>query len=82
LYLEETEAMSHCAGEGQQKFMSVSQTPLAREEMAPFQNTERVLERTKIWSWVQMGSETKNYCAGEGQRQVSPLRLAIVVLDI
>jgi hypothetical protein len=38
-----------------------------------------VLERIKIWSWVQMGSETKNYCAGEGQQQVTVLRLAIVL---
>jgi hypothetical protein len=40
------------------------------------------LERTKISSWVEVGPETKNYCAGEGQQQVAVLRLAIVVLDM
>jgi hypothetical protein len=32
-----------------------------------------VLERTKIWSWVPTGSETKNDSAGEGQQQFAGL---------
>jgi hypothetical protein len=42
--------------------------PLIEEE-APSQNTQVVLERTQIWSWVPMGPENKNDCAGEGQQQ-------------
>jgi hypothetical protein len=33
------------------------------------------LGRTKIWSWVPMGPETKNDCAGEGQQQITALLL-------
>jgi hypothetical protein len=32
---------------------------------------KRVLKRTKIWSWVLMGPETKIDCAGEGPVTVS-----------
>jgi hypothetical protein len=42
------------------------------EEEAPFQDTEVVVERTKILSWMSSGPETQNYCAGEGQKQIDP----------
>jgi hypothetical protein len=36
---------------------------------SPISKHVKVLERIKIWSWVLTGSETKNYCAGEGQQK-------------
>jgi hypothetical protein len=46
-----------------------SQIPILVEEETPFQNTLKVLERTKIWSWFTKGPNTKIGCAGETQRQ-------------
>jgi hypothetical protein len=46
---------------------SSSQTPPLIEEGALFQNTQK-LERTKLWSWVPTGPETKNDCAGQDQQ--------------
>jgi hypothetical protein len=31
------------------------------------------LKRTKIWSWVPTGPETKNDCAGEGQKEFAAM---------
>jgi hypothetical protein len=50
-----------------------SQTLPLVEEQAPFQNTLKVFERTKLGSWVQAGSETTIGCAGEGQQQLTRL---------
>jgi hypothetical protein len=43
-------------------------TPLLIEEKAPIPNIDVVLERTKIWSGVRTGPETKNTYAGEDQQ--------------
>jgi hypothetical protein len=47
--------------------------PLVETE-TPFPKTETVLQRTKIWSWLPTGPETKNDCAGEGQQQLTEPR--------
>jgi hypothetical protein len=36
------------------------------------------LERTKIWSWIPTGPETKNDCAGEGQEEITALLGTVV----
>jgi hypothetical protein len=36
-------------------------------------NTRRSLKKTKIWSWVPTGPETKNACVGEDQLQITGL---------
>jgi hypothetical protein len=48
---------------------SSNQTPSLAEEEAP----QVVLERTKVWSWVPTGPETKNDCAAESQQQITAL---------
>jgi hypothetical protein len=45
---------------------SSNQTPPLVEEEAPLK-TRKSQERTEIFSWVPMGLETKNDCAGEDQ---------------
>jgi hypothetical protein len=47
---------------------SNSQIPPLVEEKPPFK-TRRSMERTKIWSCVPKGTETKDHCAGEDQEQ-------------
>jgi hypothetical protein len=51
---------------------SSSQTRSIAEEEAHLK-TRKSLERTKIWSWIPKGPETKNDCAGEDQEQFTML---------
>jgi hypothetical protein len=48
-----------------------SETPSLIEEEASISNGAKVMERTKIWSWVLTGSETKTDRAGEDQQQIT-----------
>jgi hypothetical protein len=60
-----------CGGKGQ--LMSECPPVLVRSLLLlhrkedPFSKLKEVLERTKIWSWVPTGPETKIDCAGENQ---------------
>jgi hypothetical protein len=74
---------NHCAGEDQQQFSSQSESsgrmwvsewsvvlrPLLSSKRRPHFKTRKSLKRTKIWSWVPKGPNTKNNCAGEGRQQ-------------
>jgi hypothetical protein len=69
---------NHYAGEGQQQFSSQSgkQIPNRSGVTPPVidQNTLKVLEITKICTWVPTGTEiNKFHCAGEGQQQFNRL---------
>jgi hypothetical protein len=44
-------------------------SPTQKDQPLLLSNTQTVLERTDIWSWVPTGPEAKNDCAGEGQQQ-------------
>jgi hypothetical protein len=55
--------------------------PSFRRSGGPISKHVKVLERTKIWSWVLTGTETKIDCAGEGQEQSArpdPVKLVYV----
>jgi hypothetical protein len=43
--------------------------PLLASKRRPHFKTRKSVERTKIWSWVPKGPETKNDFAGEDQQQ-------------
>jgi hypothetical protein len=45
----------------------------SRRRPDPISKHINVLERTKIWSWVPTGPETKNDCAGGSQQQFNEL---------
>jgi hypothetical protein len=69
---------NYCGGESQQQFSNQSGKRISsRNGVTPpvsDQNTQKVLERTKIWSRVPTGPETnKFHSTGEGQQQFNRL---------
>jgi hypothetical protein len=76
-----------CAGEGQQQFTRPDQIPavvgpLLSLKRRPHFKTRKSLGNKIIWSWVQTGPETKNYCAGEGQKFHRPADPENILLQI
>jgi hypothetical protein len=43
----------------------------------PHFKTRKILERTKIWSWIPRWPETKDDCAGEDQLKFTGLNLTM-----
>jgi hypothetical protein len=51
---------------------------ILRRRILVLKKLVETLERTKIWSWVRTGPETKIYWAGEGQQQFSRMTDMVV----